>query len=157
MRVMRQLHLVGTKVDVLVSGVARRYGLSHAALNALAVVEAAGGPLPAGEVSTAMHISTATMTSVLDTLERKGYVQRQPDAADRRRVLVDMTPDARAVLDQLLPELQQRITATLRALDDEMLEGLLGALEAVAGAIDAAPDDLPPPPPRRTPGRLRRT
>ena len=44
MRVMRELHLVGTKADALISGVARRYGLSHAALNALAVIEGAAGP-----------------------------------------------------------------------------------------------------------------
>ena len=94
MRVMRQLHLVGTKADALIAGVARRYGLSHAALNALAVIEGAGGPLPAGEITAQMHISTATMTSILDTLERRGYVRRQPDPADRRRVLVDITPEA---------------------------------------------------------------
>lgn len=151
MRVIRQLYLVGVKADALVSGVARRHGLSHAALNALAVIEAAGGPIPAGEVSTEMHITTATMTSVLDTLERKGYVRRQPDSEDRRRVLVTVTPDARAVLDRLLPELQQRLTAAMSALDDEALEGLLAALTVASDAIDIAPDDLPPPRPRRTP------
>ena len=71
MRVMRQLHLAGTKADALIAGVARRYGLSHAALNALAVIEGAGGPLPTGEVTAQMRISTATMTSILDTLERR--------------------------------------------------------------------------------------
>jgi DNA-binding MarR family transcriptional regulator len=62
------------KADAIIAGVARRYGLSHAALNALAVIEGAAGPLPAGEITAQMHISTATMTSILDTLERRGYV-----------------------------------------------------------------------------------
>ena len=107
MRVMRQIQRAGTMADALITRVARRYRLSHAALNALAVIEGAGAPVPTGQVSAEMHISTATMTSVLDTLERNGYIVRQPDPADRRRVLVDITPAAQAVLDQVLPAVQQ--------------------------------------------------
>jgi DNA-binding MarR family transcriptional regulator len=156
MRVMRQLHLVGTKADALIAGVARRHGLSHAALNALAVIEGAGGPLPAGEVTAQMHISTATMTSILDTLERRGYVRRQPDPADRRRVLVDITPDAQSLLDQVLPAVQQLVAETMSSLDDRVLHAVLDALAVASDALDAAPQDLPPPAPRRTPHMLRR-
>jgi DNA-binding MarR family transcriptional regulator len=154
---MRQLQRAGAKADALITGAARRHGLSHAALNALAVIEGAGGPVPAGQVSAEMHISTATMTSVLDTLERNGYIHRQPDPADRRRVLVDISPAAQALLDQVLPEVQQIVTATMSPLGDQALRVLLDALEAANAALDAAPRDLPPPAPRRPPPQLRRT
>ena len=103
-----------------------------------------------------MHISTATMTSVLDTLERNGYIVRQPDPADRRRVLVDITPAAQALLDQVLPSVQQLVTATLSPLGDQALHTLLQALAAASDALGSAPDDLPPPAVRRTPPGLRR-
>jgi len=103
-----------------------------------------------------MHISTATMTSVLDTLERNGYILRQPDPADRRRVLVDVTPSAQALLDQVLPAVQQLVTATMSPLGDQALHNLLDALTTANAALDAAPHDLPPPAARRTPARLRR-
>jgi DNA-binding MarR family transcriptional regulator len=157
MRVMRQLQRAGVKADALITRAARRHGLSHAALNALAVIEGAGGPVPAGQVSAQMHISTATMTSVLDTLERNGYIHRQPDPADRRRVLVDISPAAQALLDQVLPEVQQIVTATMSPLGDQTLHVLLDALEAASAALDAAPHDLPAPAPRRPPPQLRRT
>lgn len=153
---MEQLYLVGAKVDALIARIARRYGLSHAALNALAVIEAAGGPLPAGEISTRMHITTATMTSLLDTLERGGYATRRRDPGDRRRVLIDITPEAQDLLNQVLPVVQQHTTVALSAFDDDALFDLVEALAAVGEAIDAAPGDLPPPPARRTPRRLRR-
>ena len=156
MQVMRQIQRAGAMADALITRVARRYRLSHAALNALAVIEGAGGPVPAGQISTQMHISTATMTSVLDTLERNGYIVRQSDPADRRRVLVDITPAAQALLDQVLPAVQQLVTATLSPLDDETLRTLLQALAAASDALGAAPDDLPPPAARRTPADLRR-
>jgi len=143
--------------EELVAAVARRHELSHAALNALAVIEGHGGPLPAGEVGAQMHITSGTMTSVLDTLERKGYIQRLADPDDRRRVLVEVTPAAQAVLDRMLPEVQQLATAVMGTLDDEDLQGLIDTLAVVREAIAAAPDHLEPPAPRRTPAHLRRS
>ena len=156
-RAIRQLEIVGGQAEELVAGVARRHGLSHAALNALAVIEGAAGPIPAGEVSTRMHITTGTMTSVLDTLERNNYIKRSADPNDRRRVLVDITPAAQAVLDKMLPEVQHVIAAAVGSIDDNALQHLLDALADVSAAIAAVPDTLTPTPPRRTPARLRRT
>jgi DNA-binding MarR family transcriptional regulator len=152
---MRELEAVGGKVDALVAGVARRYGLSHAALNALAVIEGADGALPTGEVSARMHITSGTMTTVLDTLERNGYVHRVADAGDRRRVLVDITPAARSLLDRVLPEVQQVSKAVMGVLDDDALHALLETLATVAASIDNVPEDRPPPQARRTPARRR--
>jgi DNA-binding MarR family transcriptional regulator len=78
----RELEVVGGLVEALVAGIARRHGLPHAALNALAVIEGNGGPRPAGEVATHMHITSGTTTSVLDTLERNGYAKRLADDFD---------------------------------------------------------------------------
>ena len=104
-----------------------------------------------------MHITTGTMTTVLDTLERNGYVRRLADPDDRRRVLVDITPAARAVLDHLLPDVQQLATTVMSVLDDEALHALLNTLAAIEASLDDVPSDLPPPAGRRTPARLRRT
>lgn len=146
--------MVGARAEALVAGVARRYGLSHAALNALAVIEGQGGPLPVGEVSARMHITSGTMTTVLDTLERKGYVRRLAHPDDRRRVMVDITPAAYPVLDQMLAEVQQVATASVGALDEGTLSGLLSTLAAAGAAIGAVPQDLPAPAARRPPRRL---
>jgi len=143
--------------ESLVASVARRHGLTHAALNALAVIEGNAAPMAAGEVGAHMHITSGTMTSVLDTLERNGYIERLADPDDRRRVLVDVTPEAQAVLNQLLPEVVQTTTAVLKEFPAKELSDLLGTLARVRAAIAAAPDDLAPPARRRTPSELRRS
>lgn len=147
---------MGKEAEALVARTARRYGLSHAALNALAVIEGAAGPVPAGVVSARMHITTGTMTTVLDTLERNGYVRRIADPDDRRKVLVDITPAAQGLLDQLLPSVQEVARAVMGVLDDRTLEAFLETLGKVRTAIAAVPDDAPPAATRRTPTNLRR-
>jgi DNA-binding MarR family transcriptional regulator len=143
--------------EAFVAKVARRHRLSHAALNALAVIEGNGGPMAAGEVSAHMHITSGTMTGVLDTLERMGYVQRVAGTDDRRSVLVDVTPAAQTVLDIMLPEVQQACTVRLGHIPDRQLLSILDALAVVREALAVDHDDPPPPSPRRTPSRLRRS
>ena len=156
-QVFRELEVVGSLAEALVASVARRHGLSHAALNALAVIEGSGAPMAAGAVGASMHITSGTMTSVLDTLERNGYIERLTDPDDRRRVLVDVTPAAQEVLDRLLPEVVQTTTAVMAELDDKELRDFLGTLARVRDAIAAVPEDLGPPTPRRTPRNLKRS
>ena len=156
-RSLREVEEVGSQIAALVSRVARRHGLTHAALNALAVIEGAGGPIPTGELSARMHVTTGTMTSVLDTLERNGHILRLADPDDRRRVLVELTPHAQAVLDRVLPAVQQAVTAAAGGLSEATLNRLLADMATLRVRLAAVPDELPPPPPRRTPPRLGRS
>jgi DNA-binding MarR family transcriptional regulator len=103
-----------------------------------------------------MHITSGTMTTVLDTLERNSLVRRLADPGDRRRVLVDITPAATTVLDRMLPQVQQAAAAVMGALDDDDLLALLDTLAVLDAAIAAVPAELPAPAPRRTPPHLRR-
>jgi DNA-binding MarR family transcriptional regulator len=54
------------------------------------------GPVTAGRLAQATGLTTGAMTPALDRLERAGYARRLPDTSDRRRVLVEITPQALA-------------------------------------------------------------
>jgi DNA-binding MarR family transcriptional regulator len=41
-----------------------------------------------------LHLNSASVTALIDRLERAGHVERRRDEADRRRVLVEVTPAA---------------------------------------------------------------
>jgi DNA-binding MarR family transcriptional regulator len=125
-------------------------------LNALAVIEGEGSPMLTGEVAARMHITSGTMTSLLDNLERQHYIVRSADAEDRRRVLVDITPDAQAVLDQILPAIQQLARQIFDGISTERQQLLLDILDEVRHGVADVPDDLPPPEPRERPRRLTR-
>jgi len=109
-----------------------------------------------GEVATRMHITSGTVTSLLDNLERKDYVVRSSDRDDRRRVLVDITPAAQALLDQALPAIQQVARELVDRIGPERQEALLAILDEIRQAAAALPDDLPVPRSRQRPKRMTR-
>jgi DNA-binding MarR family transcriptional regulator len=109
-----------------------------------------------GEVAARMHITSGTVTSLLDNLERKGYVVRSSDSDDRRRVLVDITPAAQAVLDEALPAIQQVARQLIDRIGPQRQQALLDTLNEIREATIDLPDDLPQPQPRQHPKRTAR-
>ena len=52
------------------------------------------GSMSAGDLAEASRLTTGAITAVIDRLERAGLARRVPDPADRRRVVVELTPKA---------------------------------------------------------------
>jgi len=131
----------------------RHHRLSRAGREALAVLEGAGHPLTPTTIAERLIVTTASVTSLLDTLERRGLVERQPDPTDRRRLLIVITKDGKAVVDQFLPEvvaLQTAALATLTEAQRRQLVELLTTLGANLATLDveeviraAAPRGVP--------------
>ena len=134
----RSLERLGGDVDSAVSTVWRRHGLSHAAGNALAVIEGADGPMTPGEIGAAMHITSGSITSLLDTLERRELVARSSHEGDRRKVLVAITSEGRDLLDDALPAILQVVRRLMGALTDAERTQLLDLLLKAQASITAA-------------------
>jgi DNA-binding MarR family transcriptional regulator len=74
------------------AAMARRLGLHLTDYKTLGVLERAG-PMSAGQIAEHTGLATASVTDLLDRLERKGFVRRVDDPADRRRVLAEAVPE----------------------------------------------------------------
>jgi DNA-binding MarR family transcriptional regulator len=59
---------------------------------ALSILERLGA-MTAGEIARHSGLATASVTNLIDRLERKGFVRRVPDSRDRRRVMVEPIVD----------------------------------------------------------------
>jgi DNA-binding MarR family transcriptional regulator len=68
------------------------------------------GPLTAGRLAEDSGLTTGAVTFILDRLEEAGMVTRRRDTEDRRRVWVEMVPEAR----ERLAGLQQPIAEEMR-------------------------------------------
>jgi DNA-binding MarR family transcriptional regulator len=72
--------------------IARSIGLNVVDFQTYGVLLRHEGPMTPGQVSQATELPSSTTTRVLDRLERKGMVERQPDAHDRRKLWVHAKP-----------------------------------------------------------------
>lgn len=87
---------------------ARTHGIpTVAGFNVLTIVHGAGEPLPPSTIADRMIVTRPTMTGILGSLERRGLIRRLPHPEDRRMVLIDITPEGRARVERLLPELHR--------------------------------------------------
>jgi DNA-binding MarR family transcriptional regulator len=81
----------GAAMQLLGAASAERIGINVTDLNCLNIL-ALRGQLTAGELARATGLTTASITGVLDRLEEAGFVRRERDAHDRRRVVVHLDP-----------------------------------------------------------------
>jgi|SRR5947209_547601 len=109
--------------------------LSATASQILAVVEGAGEPVSPHVIAERLLVTSGTMTSLLDTLERRGLIRRVPHPTDRRKLLIDITDEARSILDRLLPRVHGAERDAFAVLSDEECTTLVELLERVQAQI----------------------
>ena len=59
------------------------------------------GPLTQAALAEIMEVETATIARLIDRLEAAGWIERKPDASDRRVKVVSMTDKATAIMDEV--------------------------------------------------------
>jgi DNA-binding MarR family transcriptional regulator len=126
--------------------IAATFGISQPVATALAVIDGAGAPLTPSQVSDRVLIASATMTATLDLLERRGRIRRIPNPADRRSVLIEITPEGRTTTDQLLPGIRTIERSILSALTtgerSHLLDLLAKILTRTADVATRPPEPL---------------
>ena len=128
--------------------------LSASAYQTLAILEGAGQPLPSSVIADRLLVTTASMTSLLDTLERRGLVVRSPHPHDRRKILVELTNDAYQVVDQMLPVVHRTATDVFSVLTPDERTLLIDLLARAHQRLEEVRQQAPPDaPPRRRPRR----
>ena len=109
-------------------------------LQAIRVLGEVSGRQLAEEVS----LSQATVSTILDRLEGRGYVRRYRNPHDRRVVHVKLTPLGQKTLERAPPLLHVRFIEALERLPARERKAILDSLERVAemmgaDSVDAAP------------------
>jgi len=94
------------------------FGLENWMYDVLATLRRGGEPyaLTAGELVRRTMVTTGAITHRIDRLAERGLVERVADPDDRRKVVVRLTPDGRALVDD--------VTAAHLATEHEILGGL---------------------------------
>jgi DNA-binding MarR family transcriptional regulator len=110
------------------------------------VVPECKGPLSPAALAEAAGVTRATMTGLVDTLERDGFVKREPDPDDRRMMAVVLTAKGQRLLQKLLPGHFKAITQLMNPLtvaERKTLVRLLGKVQQQAAALNPASEPAP--------------
>jgi DNA-binding MarR family transcriptional regulator len=112
--------------------VLRPHDLTLTGFRVVMMLRVSGGMLTPAEIADRLGSARATVTGVLDSLEKRDLVRRTPHPDDRRRLQVGMTDAARTLLNDLLPTYfthERDAVAALPAADQETLVELLGSIQ----------------------------
>jgi DNA-binding MarR family transcriptional regulator len=119
------LRAAQTATDEMDEAAAKALGINRTDGRCLDIIDREG-PLTAGKLAERSGLTTAAVTAVLDRLEKAGYARRVADPADRRRVMVELTPLMRQRAAQIYGPLGQMGRETVEKYTIEELELLVG-------------------------------
>jgi len=99
-QVVAELRASRSASDQVEEAAAEHLGINRTDQRCLDIIERLG-PLTAGRLAEESGLTTGSVTVLIDRLEAAGHVNRIPDQADRRKVLVEVTPETRALEREL--------------------------------------------------------
>lgn len=127
------LVLTADLLQALIARLLRPFDVTPSSGLALSTLADADGSLPPNQIAERMILTRATVTGLVDSLERRGYVTRGAHPTDRRMHLVHITAEGRRVASEFRTVIHAQQRQWFEVLDEEdrsTLLGVLGRLQA---------------------------
>jgi len=127
-----QLLRTGDELLALDEQVLSSYGTRHGRFNLLMMLLkcADGQATPAG-LADKTGVTRATISGLLDGLEKDGLIERRPDPEDRRLIRVHLTAAGHSFLDKIRPGYCRWLSSIVEPLNEEERQQLVMLLEKI--------------------------
>lgn len=87
------------------------------------------GNVSAGVLAREMNVSTARIARALNTLEAKGFIKRESETGDARKVIIKLTAQGEKALEQRMREVEKIVEPLFYNLTEEELAKLFSLLK----------------------------
>jgi DNA-binding MarR family transcriptional regulator len=134
--VLLSLRQIIRAVDLHSRRLVHDHGLTGPQLLLLRALERLG-EVPVGELARDVSLSHATVTGVLDRLEKRGLVQRERSVEDKRKVLVSTTESGLVLLSDAPSLLQEQFIARFQNLEAWEQTLILSSVQRIAAMMQA--------------------
>lgn len=113
------------------------FGLNLASFDVLATLLRSGAPyaLSPNDLLATMMVTSGTMTNRIDQLEKAGLVIRAENPADKRSVLITLTPEGKALIDRAVTAHVATQARLVEGLSPSERDALNRALAGYMGVI----------------------
>ncbi|MCI0550263.1 MAG: MarR family transcriptional regulator [Anaerolineae bacterium] len=111
------------------------FDLSPASALVVSILADSPSPLSPNEIADRLIITRATVTGLLDSLERREYVRRLPHTSDRRMLLVELTDKGRQAVTEFRPIVHQHQKQWFQGLGEEEKQQLINSLHKLQEAL----------------------
>lgn len=118
-----------------------RFNLPPAALRALLTMGETRYLAP-GELGRRLGVTKSRVTAVTTGLSRQGLIEKHPDPADARVILLSLTPAGRRACEEIRTFMTGLFTSILSMVEPTKREGVLASLESLRRCMDAVRADL---------------
>jgi DNA-binding MarR family transcriptional regulator len=102
------------------------------------------GEVTSGVIAREVSLSQATVTTILDRLERKGMLKRERSADDKRKVIVTLTEAGGTALENAPTLMQESFIRAFNQLEDWEQSLILSSLQRVSDMMNATDLDAAP-------------
>jgi len=133
----------GTATVLLHTAIADRLGLCSSD-HRCADLLLQEGPMTAGELAERTGLNTSSITGVVDRLEQAGFVSRERDPSDGRRVIVEHVRNAplEKRVNRVFGGLERTMNALVESYEDEEIAVVLSFMSRAKAAMKEETDRL---------------
>ena len=96
------------------------------------------GSMTPSELGERLIVTRATVTGLLDSLEQRGFVRRSANRADRRSLVVAITPEGLSVLQELRTIVHRQEKAWMAGLSEPELSSYVEQLHRIQDSVGPA-------------------
>lgn len=136
-RVLLELRKITRAIELRSKQLSRESGLTGPQLLVMRAIRESGNGLTVGGVARSVNLSQATVTAILDRLERKGYLQRRRSDEDKRRVEVTLSVSGMELLARAPAPLQEEFIQAFSELKEWEQTQILSSLQRLAVMMNA--------------------
>ncbi|HEV7624374.1 MAG TPA: MarR family transcriptional regulator [Amnibacterium sp.] len=133
LRAKRSLRALNNQISLLSHHVSSTAQIKDIDLDTLDYLSQHGAGTPSG-LAQGIGVHPATMTGILDRLERGGWILRERDTTDRRAVLVEIDPRRNADLVGLYAGMDAAMNEVVAGFTDQELDVVIAFLERATAA-----------------------
>jgi DNA-binding MarR family transcriptional regulator len=123
-----------TDQDIFDDAAAIFAGLNRTDTRAIDILDRRGS-MTAGELAAEARLTSGAVTALVDRLEAAGLVRRTRDTADRRRVMIELTPKVAEVMAPIFGPVAEEGYRNMKNYSDEQIAELLGFFQMSRGFL----------------------